>query len=270
MRISITELDTFQQCQQRHYYRHHQNLVLADTGEEPEYRVVGQIVARAIELGAMLNAGEKDLRELLDSEYPEELVDRAWRAIGVVPEWVWQIKNPMAEDKLEVDYRLEAECVVGPGCLVCRATIVGKPDLWYSKPDMGVVVVEFKSSADPISKGKQKLENYEKWGIQASRYAVLLRDSYDWMAGEPIYRQHVFVSTRGYLLEGKELLVHNLDEVREEMLMLAGRMAEEREPVHTFGPLCNWCEYSRICQGWVTGQDTKSIMEGEYVQRVRT
>jgi len=152
--------------------------------------------------------------------------------------------------------------------------IVGIPDLWYVEKDdegdiMGVMVDEFKTSADSPSAARQKIVKYEQWGIQAVRYAVLLHDAYPQIRGVPFYRRHMLFTTRGEAYIGRKLMVttEQMGKVRNDMLALALQMRGLGKAVRSFGPICNWCDFAPVCMAYLTNDDEDEIISERYIKR---
>jgi hypothetical protein len=252
-RISVTELDLYQNCPMSHHLKYNEGLKLKPDFEEPpsSARRTGIAIADSLERGLLLGSRKEALEQA-------ESNDGAVYAIRKVPEWIWNVNRPVAEDKLEVVYH-SAQTV----------QMVGKPDLWYLEQEgdlpLGVHIVEFKSGADTGYRAQKKLERYENWGIQATRYAVLLHDAYDWLADIPFYRQHIFLSTKGNPIEGACIHVSefHMDNARREMLQLCDTLIN-RAPERHYGPLCDYCDFAPISRGYLTGPEPSDIIEEMY------
>lgn len=257
MRISVTQLDTYQRCEVLYSYKHIERLQPRDTSATPEYMKIGRAVASAIESG---------LSKLPMPDNPEELTKeglaKVQQCLNAVPKWIWELEIPgVSEDRLEPTYNNG------------RITLVGRPDLWYLEQQgedvVALHIVEFKSGAEKYRPGAdRKRVEYENWSLQPSRYAVLLRDSYPWLEGLPAYRQHIYLSTYGHASEGPRILVANEDDIREQMVYLASLAdsldRKAHDPLHHFSFLCDRCEFNQICFGYLTGADLRGIIDENY------
>jgi len=255
MRTSVTKLDTWQECQVKYRYSERR---LKEHGYVPSGPLTsGSTFHDGLERALMT----KQITEAYDYAYGtldenNRFLPGVIRMMKDVPAWLLDVKVPVAEDKLEVVYN--------------DMTIVGKPDLWTVK-DYGVVVYEFKTCSEKGKSMLKKLLNYEEWGIQPTRYAWLLQQTYDWLEGLPFYRQHILWSTQDKHLEGKEIRIPQeaLDNAGADMVRLASRIEEEKnkgDNIHHFTPLCNWCDYQQLCRGWLTGADVDGIIAEKYYE----
>lgn len=285
MRISVTQLETFQQCQVKYDYRHRRHLQPNDAKESAALSV-GRQVADALEAGLLSD----NPRAVAMSKSRDP---RVMRTLAVMPDDIWAISG-IAEDKLEVD--------------VGRHTLVGKPDLWYVDYDsdhspreckdttcqchgapLGVHVVEFKTTGDPKSKATEKAIRYEDWGEQATRYAALLWQNYEWLRDVPFYRRHILLSWHekaNLAYPGRKLLVSG--RAIETSLAEMERIADDAErvyegapnwgegdlgyddpvgPVHHYSAMCGWCEFGPICQANLRSGDTEWVIETAYIQK---
>ena len=241
MRTSVTALDNWQECQIKYTYRGRR---LKEYNYTPSGPLTSGItfhdsMERAIMTGKINDA--------------YNYADGVLRMLDRVPKWLLDVKTPVAEDKLEID--------------IDGITYVGKPDLW-TVTDYGVVIYEFKTCSEKGAGVTKKLLNYEEWGIQPVRYAWLLQQAYEWLEGQPFYRQHILWSTQDYPMEGKEILVSQgaIDNAGVDMVRLANAIRETEEPTHHFSPLCNWCDYQQLCRGWLTGADVDGIIAEKYYE----
>ena len=269
MRASVTQIEQFQLCEVKHDYSYQRRLEPVQEDSSAIYQRIGRVVAESIEIGIKKGVDGKRPAKAYASDYlsaqlgDEKDLEKAAICVDKLPDHIWDIPLPMSEDKLEVEYGSH--------------TVVGVPDLWWVESDdegvLALHVEEFKTGYQAGSKASEKLVNYEKWGIQASRYAVLLHDKYEWLRGLPIYRRHILMSYsgRGKAYVGRELLVSDatLDKTRTEMLTLVERMDTLVTPTHHFGMLCNWCKYSPICWGYLTGLDEDDIIATSYKRKER-
>ena len=252
VRTSVTGLDNWQECQVKYDYRGRR---LKEHGYVPSGPLTsGSTFHDGMERAIM----SKDMSQAYDyatNLLPEDNRFRpgVLRMFDSVPKWLLEVETPIAEDKMEV--------------VVDGITLVGKPDLW-TVTDYGVVIYEFKTCSERGNGMLKKLLNYEEWGIQPIRYAWLLREAYDWLAGQPFYRQHLLWSTQDKCLEGREILITEeaIDNAGQDMVRLSNEIRENESRTHHFSPLCNWCDYQQICRGWLTGADVDGIISEKYYE----
>ena len=262
IRVSVTELSEWQECPQRWRYARVLGL-RRKPGDTASPLISGSAIHAGIEGGLLL--GKDRAMEAANSylaQYgpaAEKYVAGASRALGCVPEHLWSIHNPQAETPLSVVYQPTADI---------RVEMRGRPDCWYYKDDVGLVIWEFKStSSDEVS----RLEQYTLWNMQPRYYAVLLLDT---LAKDlPVYTAHAVLSTRGKGAVGEPTLLpkSQIKHARSHMLDIAVRVASARiDPtlvVPHYGFHCNWCEFAPIDEGVLTGADTQGIIAEEYERR---
>ena len=253
MRTSVTALDNWQECQVKYIYRGRRL-------KEYDYKPSGPLTSGTTFHDSLERAlMTKDMRNAFD--YTHEILEDGnrfkpgvLRMLKDVPSWLLDVEIPIAEDKIEV--------------VMDEITYVGKPDLW-TITDEGVIIYEFKTCSEKGAGMMKKLLNYEVWGIQPIRYAWLLRQGYDWLAGLPFYRQHILWSTQSEHIEGGRVLISTeaIDNAGKDMLRLGTEIREKGAlPIHHFSPLCNWCDYQQICRGWLTGADVDGIIGEKYYE----
>ena len=253
MRTSVTALDNWQECQVKYIYRGRRL-------KEYDYKPSGPLTSGTTFHDSLERAlMTKDMRNAFD--YTHEILEDGnrfkpgvLRMLKDVPSWLLDVEIPIAEDKIEV--------------VMDEITYVGKPDLW-TITDEGVIIYEFKTCSEKGAGMMKKLLNYEEWGIQPIRYAWLLRQGYDWLAGLPFYRQHILWSTQSEHIEGGRVLISTeaIDNAGKDMLRLGTEIREKGAlPIHHFSPLCNWCDYQQICRGWLTGADVDGIIGEKYYE----
>lgn len=253
MRTSVTALDNWQECQVKYIYRGRRL-------KEYDYKPSGPLTSGTTFHDSLERAlMTKDMRNAFD--YTHEILEDGnrfkpgvLRMLKDVPSWLLDVEIPVAEDKIEV--------------VMDEITYVGKPDLW-TITDEGVIIYEFKTCSEKGAGMMKKLLNYEEWGIQPIRYAWLLRQGYDWLAGLPFYRQHILWSTQSEHIEGGRVLISTeaIDNAGKDMLRLGTEIREKGAlPIHHFSPLCNWCDYQQICRGWLTGADVDGIIGEKYYE----
>jgi len=276
LRVSVTELDNWQKCRLRHHYRYHERI--QPTGAYADDNIalaVGSAVGLALEYSA--TGASKGECEKVGHRYlagRDSALTRYYTCLAKLPDWLWELENPVAEDKLEVFYPYR-ERWGGWGI-----TVVGLPDMWYVEKDedgtpLGVRILEFKTCADSKSKTASKLLNYQRWGRQPIRYATLLYDTYEWLRDLPFYRQHILVSSngKGYYYEGAAMRVPQrvIESERAEMLDLAYQSRHESrgDEQATFSPLCGWCDYEELCTLRLMGADITGVKEAKYEEIVK-
>ena len=252
MRTSVTALDNWQECQMKYTYRGRRlkEYGYTPTGPLTSGTTFHDAMERAVMTGKIPDAYDY-ADGLLDDE--NRFKPGVMRMIDRVPKWLLDVRTPVAEDKLEID--------------IDGIMYVGKPDLW-TVTDYGVVIYEFKTCSEKGAGVKKKLLNYEEWGIQPVRYAWLLQQAYDWLEGQPFYRQHILWSTQDYPIEGNEILISQkaIDNAGVDMVRLGNDVRDTEEPTHHFTPLCNWCDYQQLCRGWLTGADVNGIIAEKYYE----
>lgn len=277
MRISVTQLETFQECQVKFGYRHRRRIRPNDAKESAALSV-GRQVAQCLESGLL--SDDPKAAAMAKAKDP-----RVVRCLAVMPEEVWEVGAAgVAEDKLEVE--------------LGNHTLVGMPDLWYVEHEpyyqgphdqeggepVAVHVVEFKTTGDPKSKAMAKAIAYEDWGEQATRYAALLWKNYPWLRDVPFYRRHILISWHekaNLAYPGRKLLVSQ--RALEQSLLDMERIADDAErvfegepnsslgprgpavgPVHHYSRTCDWCEFGPICQANLRSGDTEFVIETSY------
>ena len=265
-RVSVTELDLYQVCRKKWDYRYPQRIRIPS--DSPAL-TIGIQFADAIEAALLVEDPAKRLRSALAEVKTGSTL---YKVLKGVPQWLWELERPVSEDKLEVPYNKATRNSVWQTAHQMKMKspaieIVGKLDAWHIMRDeagdaIGVVVYEFKTSPCSNKEIERKLEAYENGGIQPQRYAVLINDSYDWVQEVPVYRQHILINHNGVCAEGNQVIVPDwkMDEVRQEMCELANEVGTTF-PYHTFGPMCNWCEYKHLCTAWITGGDEADVVE---------
>ena len=253
MRTSVTALDNWQECQVKYIYRGRRL-------KEYDYKPSGPLTSGTTFHDSLERAlMTKDMSHAFD--YTHEVLEDGnrfkpgvLRMLKDVPSWLLDVEIPVAEDKIEI--------------VMDEITYVGKPDLW-TVTDEGVIIYEFKTCSEKGAGMMKKLLNYEEWGIQPIRYAWLLRQGYDWLAGLPFYRQHILWSTQSEHIEGGRVLISTeaIDNAGKDMVRLGTEIREKGAlPIHHFSPLCNWCDYQQICRGWLTGADVDGIIGEKYYE----
>ena len=269
MRIAVTEIEKFQECELAHYYKYGLGLRFIN-GNPPDYLRAGKAISDVLEAAFLDRLDTKQCALGLAENVPVDIRGRVLKALGAMPEWVWEVQLPMPEDKLEYNYPVtmrEGKCEA--------VTFVGKPDLWFVESSSGlpeaVRIMEFKApSKNRQYEVNKSLEGYERFGVQPIRYAVLLRDVYEWLENVPIYRQHILISQYGLVAEGNVVLVSDalIDRTRREMLEIASRMYDTT-PVPSYLYHCHRCEFSEVCIARLTGGDESGIIETNFERRQR-
>lgn len=244
-RVSVTELQTWLECQLKWEYKHRERLRHIKPSQP---MLTGQAVHFGVEAGLALGkaqAVESALVYLRKSGQEEKSGKQVVKALEGIPEWVWEIPLPQSETKLEVQFE--------------KVVVVGKPDLWYVDGD-GIKVVEFKSSG---SKELERLERYERWNTQPLWYLALLKASLN--HDLPCYSQHILLSTRGKHVVGRERFVSD-EAVRRaghQMVAISERVGVDEILPHESGS-CDFCEFHEICEMRLTGGDFRSKIEQEF------
>lgn len=253
-RVSVTELEVWQQCRLKWEYKYRRKLRPRPSAT-PSPLISGSAVHFGVEAGL---AGQDAAASALVAlrRYGEETAAKYERgvltALGGVPEWVWGVKLPQTEMKLEVVYGEEV-------------TVVGKPDLWYLD-DEGIHVVEFKTSG---TDERARLERYETWNPQPLRYLALL--SRVLPLSYPTYSRHILLSTRGRHAVGEEELVskERLVEVEREMVEIACEVGMLPLSPHWLGGGCDWCEFRSVDEVRFKGKGAAAAIEQELEKEER-
>lgn len=252
-RISVTELDIWQDCQVRWDLGHRRRLEPVEREEEEEESrlMFGSRMATYLEY-ALAGQDGMEAQVLKWGKLSVKALLKFVRSVESIPPWVLKASRPVAEDKLVQRYK--------------DVTLVGKPDLWFvqsGEEGTEIRLVEFKTCGDYRPKAEEKLRAYEQWGVQVLRYAFLLRDAYPEFQYIPLYRQHILISSHGFTLEGGVIPVpeQQTDMIREETLRLAGQVGKE-EPVHNYRhSYCpRFCPFSPVCLAGLTGGDPEDVI----------
>jgi hypothetical protein len=279
MRVSITELDAWAQCHKAWSLKYQQKLRLVEATRVSEPMRVGRAVAEAIEHATLLGLSP-DVRvdcaysALIDYDLEPHLLERAEKCIAAVPDWVWEIKAPVSEDKMEVPYAyIEAsprtgEWVPVPPLAGPAHILVGKPDIWFVERNeagerIAVHVVEVKTGGERSRpKANARLYSYQMFGLQAVRYCVLLHDTYDWLRDLPFYRRYLYLSTGGFAVESDPWPVppKALDSIRAAMLQQVAEM-ETSPATRNVGRWCEWCDFNSITTAVLTGGEERDKID---------
>ncbi len=273
IRVSITSLQMFEDCRQKWFYKYVEKWRARSGSGGSSAMNSGAAIAEGLEAGLLLEtnvlkrvdtAKERALAYLTERQNTK-LVPGVERALDAVPQWIWDIQVPVAEDKFEVLYEIPALDKY-EDLWSADLIIVGKPDLWTIMNDR-IKIIEFKSTGDSDSKAKSKLERYY-YSPQPLDYAVLLRDTHPELAHLPLYTQHVLVTTRGSCFESEEHLVGARAYARAKDALLTRALETAiLEPQRHFGVMCDWCEFKEACDTWRFGGDPQTALEFDFEKR---
>lgn len=247
MRISISDLDTWQECQLRYHYSRLWKPVSDDRN-----MAIGAAVHRGIEVGILLGrerALEAAAAALGDTDSLDAL-NQVQTALNGVPQEYWGKRAPQAELKLEWRAAPDLE-------------LVGVPDLWYVDGD-GIHVVEFKTTA---SDETSRLATYERWSPQVERYGVLIRHVVAGVSGLPIWGRFVVLSRRGKHAYGHEaaLTAQRLEAAENEMLAIARQIINSPIELPTWSYACERCPYATVDEVMRSGGDYSAVLEEQFV-----
>ena len=253
MRVSVTEMAVWQECPLKWWYKYHERArseIPEQTGPMLsgaaihaglETALLGDKSSEAAWLGAQHFFGDNE-------EGLAKFGPGVKRALMAAPKWLWEVKVPQVELKLEETWGRD------------KHVVVGKPDLWWVD-GTGAHIVEFKSTSDEPSR---KLMDYQPLGNpQPLRYAVLVEK---YLKGTmPMYVRHLIFSTQGKMFEGAEAPVSRkvLEREETEMREILGKMMGP--PIWHRSWQCGRCAYREVDEVRVTGGDWESMLtkEGE-------
>lgn len=254
-RVSVTEIDTYNKCPRLWRYKFKDGL---RTKELNQAMVSGTAIHAGVEA---LSLGRDGVTAALDTlaELAGERGERFKRgvltALDGLPDWVAKVKSPVTEDKLEVVYG--------------SITVVGRPDIWFQEGDT-IEIWDYKSTSKDEDR---RLSQYDQWNDQPRFYGVLLHDHLISQGINPppiIYTGHIILSTRGKHAVGTPTILAGklLDDTRERMLDLAAAVGEH-ETMHMSAFNCGMCDFSKLCEGALTGYPLGDIVEQEYTRDER-
>ncbi len=272
-RYSVTEIEFWEECRYRWEQRYVKKYYQPE-GKKGAALMSGIAIAEGLEAGilagGMLPIAQHRAEEWLLEHDGERFVRGAKEALKAVPQWIWDMKYGIPEDKLEPVY---ADHTDGQWHSVTEFSegddyikLVGRPDLWSANEDT-LLVVEFKSTSAAKSKAKQKIDGYN-WAVQPYAYAFMLKDTYPELEHLTTYVQHVLVTTRGELFEGPKKLIgaKAMQQWRNDVLTNADQIGKIENNRH-FGVLCGYCEFQDACAVYRAGQDPQPIIDMNFKRR---
>lgn len=272
MKISITEIEDWQTCRMKWYYKYVMKL-RPQPNDAMGPQVSGMAIHKGIEVALLTakpaqrpSAAVAAAKTFLAS-YGEDIAGRFGRGVetalgGVI---LWNLDLPQSEARYEVSYG--------------DFSVVGRPDVWWYD-GVGIHVVDFKSTSKDEDDRLYKLQT---WNMQPRYYAVLVAD---WLAQQPhdpavsydkipIYTNHHVLSTRGHHAYGVEQPVHqHLGSLRMALRERAWQVAQDKERAQhippnfwgdaSVGVHCAWCDFAAIDEMHLTGGDVEDIIRSEY------
>ena len=261
-RVRVTELECWQQCAWKWYYRYVLKLERPPLSmmENSSPLVTGLATHFGIEAGLLGQDAVESAWLKIDTELGERgkrFKPGVEKAINAVPAYVWERERPQVEGQIDIQYG-EGEGAV---------TISGKPDVWFMD-DGGVEIIDFKTTS---KKPSEVIASYEMWNQQIRYYAVLIND-WLWMKGatqKPVYTKHIALTTKGDCVEGKPKMLSRkqIKLHREHMVKIAQSVPSQDvklsdlQPAFSSRPVhCGSCEYQMIDELYLTHGDHESAI----------
>ena len=269
-RITVTELDQWQDCTAKWYYKYHHRLA-PSKGESMGNRAYGTLAHKGAETRLLLGRDEYEPAiRLLAGEIgaDEKAIQSALGAVRGIPQWVWQLDRPQVETEIEL--RVPD---VKRDCAKCGnwddISLVGHPDVWGFTGENEILVIDFKTTSESPKARLNKIYAHE---VQLKRYAAML---YTLMQqghfGTPIQcpivgYQYIVINYKGnHEVGGLNFLNQKIvDHVLDHAFFIAREIAHSPS-VENYGPLCGWCEYWPICESALTGGNPDDIIDTDFV-----
>jgi RecB family exonuclease len=257
-RVSVTELDQWQNCATKWYFKHRDKLSPVK-GESMGNRIYGTLAHKGAEVRLLLGRDEYEpaVRLLADElGADEKAIQSALGAVRAIPQWVWNLERPQVETEIELE-------------VDSNTMLVGHPDVWGFTGENEVLIIDFKTTSESPKARMSKIYSHE---TQLKRYASMM---YTRMQqgyfGTPIEHpivayQYIVVSYKGYCEEGVVNFLNQkiVDHVLSHAFTIARQIGNGPD-VENYGPLCGWCEYLPICEASLTGGDPSDIIDTDFL-----
>ena len=266
-RVTVTELDQWQDCHTKWGYKYSDRLVPAK-GESMGNRAYGTLAHKGAEVRLLLgsDACEPAVR-LLAAQIgaDEKAIQSALNAVGGIPQWVWELQRPQVETEIELEVGNE-EGVPGPDKI-----LVGHPDVWGFTGENEILVIDFKTTSESPKARLNKIYAHEE---QLKRYAAMLYQllrmgHFGPSIKQPIVGyQYIVIDYKGHHAVGGLNFLNQkiVDYVLAHAFSIARQIGWDWEG-ENYGPLCGWCEYWPICEAWLTGGSAGDIIETDFLKR---
>ena len=287
--ISHSQMDSWQKCRMKWFYRYDANIELPTQSPplasgKAVHTIVEEALSGNIESNDIIPLASAALEhEFHGREDPQELVDRylpgVVRAVSRVPKWAYEYRDWKVEEEVGHTYYcdLHIDSSAAPpeandilntdDCQVCFR-FHGFIDLYRVTEDC-IELVDIKSSSKELDP-----KNLMLFNPQLPYYAVQLRRMYP---GLPIFIRYIIVSTaaktKKETIEHEPWLFPNkLLDKTEKMLIELGREVGALPILPSYSAFaCGWCDYSKICTASVLGikGGEAAAIEEFYVERER-
>ena len=259
-RVTVTELDQWQDCQAKWYYKYSDRLA-PTKGESMGNRVYGTLAHKGAEVRLLLGRDDYEpaVRLLADElGADEKAIQSALGAVRGIPQWVWQLNRPQVETEIELVDPVDSE-----------VTLVGHPDVWGFTGENEILVIDFKTTSESPKARLNKIYAHE---VQLKRYASIL---YKLMQrgelGPPVENpivgyQYIVINYKGNCEVGGLNFLNQkiVDRVLDHAFFIA-RDIGLQPGIENFGPLCGWCEFWPICEAGLTGGNMRDIIDTDFL-----
>ena len=231
-----------------------------------EHRVKAGIAATEQQaLRALINAADRDAGLPLNDDPVSErhqdvgkkvskYVAGVMRAVGKVPEWVWEEKSWHVEEPISGH--------------LGGVDVHGIPDLWrvVEEEEFGYEIIELLD----VKTTENNPMDYVLWTPQLRVYASMLSDLHDKTV---VYRVLTLPTSAGKpsALSPQLVLTHiALARVEGQVCNVVGDMARSQEAdaiTPREGRHCNYCDFNDICKTRVMGGDVEGFIKENYYTR---
>ena len=191
------------------------------------------------------------------------------RALGRVPEWVWEEKAWNVERDVWGDFGSECTCTppykMASGCEKTGPSVRlhGRPDMWREVNDEAptIQILDTKTTDyDPL--------DFLLWTPQNRWYAAMLAQEFP---GRLIEYRYMCLPTAVKDVAAPHsppwlLTKAGAERAEEEILRYASKLGGT-DP--RYSRRCSWCDYAHICKAIITGADPAGITEELYEVRER-
>ena len=273
IRVTPSELETFNDCQLKHHYRYVKRLELKEPSISPNM-VSGRVVHKMVEEAMQLPVGHR-YEYLVDTERIVPLLREEFggkeenvkkylpgvkRALEKVPGWML--------DEVE-EWFSEVDVSAGFDHGDTNIVLVGRPDLYRIDNNELCPFVEIID----VKTTENDAVDYILWNPQIRLYALVLSEMYPnhiicyrYLClptsgkGATMGSQHTF--TPYAMGRAKDYMFNNAVDIR--TLKTYGAKGVAREGMH-----CRFCDFNLICRTRVMGGDEEGVAGDLYQERER-
>lgn len=254
-RISVSELTTFADCRRKHSFRYNDQITLI--GEQTDKMLAGTLVHQAVQQYVKLRDG-RGIDEHVMS-IAETMLETTGKTI-LVP----ATKKAIARAKSFPQHYLENPALISEYPVEWAAasdvTVWGIPDLVFQPQPDELEIWELKTTENSY---KHPLD-FLLYNPQHRYYAVMLKEQ---MPELLVSFKYIVLGPKGCNEQSFLFTDRSWELTKQEILGIIRELGSSVYP--NFRSSCNWCEYRRVCEAMMLGQNVEAVKQQFYRRRER-